>query len=184
MNNEDLKKTKNENPFDFVSIFIEKTVEVIKDFIDGVMDFVDNLLPVHLQSRNNNPDKPSESNPNYIKIIKKEEELKNITSNLFDEFLLAKFTEDGVKKNNETVNFWILSDHQKLEKFKQFIEDKDDTNLNEMENQYSLSDRMLNLFKEDRNNSGNFQATSPSGLSRECRSEKVQMSSPRPGRAR
>ena len=185
MNNEDFKKPKNENPLNFVNIFIEKTVEVIKDFIDGVIDFVDNLLPVQLKSRNNNPDKcDGDEGGSKIEIMKKEEELKNITSNLFDEFLLAKFTEDGVKKNNETVNFWILSDHQKLEKFKQFIEDKNDIELNAMENKYSLSDRMLNLFKQERTKNDEAPLVSPSGSSKGCRSEKFQTISPGPGRAR
>ncbi len=149
MNNEDLKKTKNENPLDFVNFFIEKTVETIQNFLNGVENFVDNLLPTQLKSRNNNPNKCDESN-SKIEIMKKEEELKNITPILFDEFLLTKFSEENTRKNDEISNFWILNDHQKLEKFKKFIEDKNDVELNMMEKKYSLSDRMLNLFNQER----------------------------------
>lgn len=149
MNNEDLKKPKNENPLDFVNFFIEKTVETIQNFLNGVENFVDNLLPRQLKSRNNNPDKCDESN-SKIEIMKKEEELKNIIPILFDEFLLTKFSEENTGKNDEISNFWILNDHQKLEKFKKFIEDKNDVELNMMEKKYSLSDRMLNLFNQER----------------------------------
>jgi hypothetical protein len=149
MNNENLKKTKNKNPLDSVNFFIEKTVETTQNFLNGVENFVDNLLPTQLKSRNNNPGKCDENN-SKIEIMKKREELKNITSNLFDEFLLTKFSEENTKKNDEILNFWILNDQQKLEKFKQFIEYKNDIELNVMEKKYSLSDRMLNLFNQEK----------------------------------
>ncbi len=146
MHKENSRKIKNENPFDFFNLLIEKTIEGIQNSIEMIINFVDDVFT---SGSSYHKDNFSKYNP-AIQIIKAEKELEKMTSNLLQDFIHNEITKNNKGKANDVLNFYTLNDSQKKQKFKQFIEDKNDDELKILDQQYSLADRILNLFNEEK----------------------------------